>query len=151
MKRISVVLVWVVLGVLLAASVALAAPDINGCSGQNSRVEDCTTGPSDTPNGFGAVTSERSSTLHDTGEHASNPLNTEEEAKLDPQDVDRDTPRKGVGNVARTDGFLADPAEIEDPGTRPGDHACLIGVLDGLPDTSCTADPGLPGHPGGQS
>ena len=144
MKRISVMVVLAaVLGVLLSASVALAAPDIRGCSGQNSSVETCGTGQPDYPNGFGAVTSQRASTTHDIGDHVSS----------------QDTPHKGVGNVARTDGNLVPliGGNASDTGARPGDHGCLIGQLDNSfgadPQnvTDCTQDPGLPGHPGGQS
>lgn len=86
------------------------------------------TGAPDVPEGFGAVTSQRASTDQDIGDHASS----------------QDTPHLGVGNVARNDGGLADPAGIDDPGTRPGDHAYLIGAIDGDPNTTCEGDPGLP-------
>ena len=144
LKRISVLLVSALLVVLLAPSVALAAPDINGCSDKNDAVEDCETGtPTDLEgnniaNGFGAVTSQRASTVHDIGEHSSNPT------------AGDDQPRKGVGNVARTDGNLAGALGVKDPGASPGAHGCLIGQLDdfiGQDDegvTSCTNDPGLP-------
>jgi hypothetical protein len=121
----------------LAASVALAAPDVNGCSGQDPTVETCDTGEPTNPNGFGTVNSQLGSTAHTVGEHSSDPV---------PGDDDRETPRKGVGNVSRTDGFL-DPTGVNDTGTRPGDHACLIGAIDGDPNTDCTADPGLPTKP----
>ena len=38
--------------------------------------------------------------------------------------------RLGVGNVARTDGGLADNFGIADPGPHPGDHAAIIGQID---------------------
>ena len=162
---INVLLVSALLTVGLTATVALAAPGIEGCSGHNETVdgipieeggvpiEECQTGsPEDTApaEGFGATTSQRASTEHDIGEHSSNPT---------PGD---DQPRKGVGNVARTDSGLVelidflngdDPAP-EDTGARVGDHGCLIGQLDDAinqdPEgvTDCTADPGLPDKPG---
>src|SRR5215207_2039712 len=136
-------------------------------------------------NGFGAVTSQRASEFHDIGEHSSNPLNTrcpkdaagnlidpdcvsdaEAIANGDPQLINRDTPRDGVGNVSRNDGFLSgvidtfngDAPAPKDQGPSPGAHGCFIGQFDELigqddpidPVTSCTNDPGLPGHPGGQ-
>jgi hypothetical protein len=84
--------------------------------------------------------------VHDIGEHSSNPT------------AGDDQPRKGVGNVARTDSNLVglidrlneeEPAPV-DQGASPGAHGCLIGQLDDLIDqddegvTSCTNDPGLP-------
>jgi len=183
LKRIiNVLLLSAVLTVGLTATVALAAPGIEGCSGHHETVgdvpieeggvpiEECQTGPPDDDTapaeGFGAVTSQRASEFHDIGEHSSNPTTFGEDPDALPQDVDRDTPRKGVGNVARTDSDLvglidllngSEPAP-EDIGTSPGAHSCLIGVLDDAigqddpndPVTSCTNDPGLPGHPGGQ-
>jgi hypothetical protein len=127
LKRISVILVLALLVVSVAASVALAEepPAGRGIAG----AETPDTGAPATPDGFGAVTSERASTLHDIGEHASS----------------QDTPHLGVGNVARNDGALSTlRGGVADPGTRPGDHACLIGAIDGDPNTSCEGDPGLP-------
>ena len=155
---INILLVSALLTVGLTATVALAAPGVQGCSGHNDSVEDCQTGsPEETApaEGFGAVTSQRASTEHDIGIHSSDPT---------PGD---DQPRKGVGNVARTDGGLVDlingfgdptttEDDVVDTGARVGDHGCLIGELDDSigadPQsvTDCTADPGLPGHPGGQ-
>jgi len=146
---INVLLVSALLTVGLTATIAMAAPDIKGCSGNNDPevidVENCQTGsPEETApaEGFGAVTSQRASTVHDIGEHSS----------------DQVEPRKGVGNVARTDANLADlidgPGRVEDTGARVGDHGCLIGELDDAfnqdpnGDTSCTDDPGNPDKPG---
>ena len=156
MKRIIKVmsvaaLMAAMLTVGLAVNVALAAPGIKGCSDTNDAVENCQTGSPEVTapaEGFGAVTSQRASTVHDIGIHSSNPT---------PGD---DQPRKGVGNVARTDAGLVevinsfgDPGEeddVKDTGARTGDHGCLIGELDdaiGQDDagvTDCTADPGNP-------
>ena len=44
----------------------------------------------------------------------------------------QETPRQGVGNVARNDGA---------PGTRPSDHAALVGPQMGAPQ--CSPEPGL--------
>ena len=155
---INVLLVSALLTVGLTATVALAAPGIEGCSGHHETVgdvpikeggvpiEECQTGPPDEDTapaeGFGAVTSQRASTVHDIGEHSS----------------DQVEPRKGVGNVARTDANLADlidgPGGVEETGARVGDHGCLIGELDDAfnqdPNgvTSCTDDPGNPDKPG---
>jgi len=133
----------------LPATVALAAPGVKGCSDAIEVVEDCQTGsPEETApaEGFGATTSQRASTVHDIGIHSSDPT---------PGD---DQPRKGVGNVARTDGNLADLIDgeggVEDTGARVGDHGCLIGELDDSfnqdpeGDTDCTADPGNPNKRG---
>ena len=191
LKRIiNVLLVSAVLAVGLTASVALA--NTAGPADQNTIHEDkgvqnandtepaVDTAPA---NGFGAVTSQRASTVHDIGDHSSNPLNTtcpkdaqgnlidpdcvsdaDALANGDPQLVNRDTPRDGVGNVARNDSGLAgaintirdrqDPTNTEpdvvDQGSSPGAHGCLIGELDDLigqdefNQTSCTNDPGLP-------
>jgi len=172
LKRIiNVLLVSAVLAVGLTASVAMANTagpadqdtihDDKGVQNANDTEPTVDTAPA---NGFGTVTSQRASTVHDIGDHSSNPLNTAGEANLDPQDVNRDTPRDGVGNVARNDSGLAgaintirdrqDPTNTEpdvvDQGSSPGAHGCLIGELDDLigqdefNQTSCTNDPGLP-------
>src|SRR5215203_1529237 len=156
LKRIiNVLLVSAVLAVGLTASVAMAnmagpadqdtIHDDKGVQNANDTEPTVDTAPA---NGFGAVTSQRASTVHDIGDHSSNPT---------PGD---DQPRKGVGNVARTDAGLVevinsfgDPGEeddVKDTGARTGDHGCLIGELDdaiGQDDagvTDCTADPGNP-------
>jgi len=189
LKRIiNVLLVSAVLAVGLTASVAMAQtpPNRDGCDedpsplicdkGQPGADEVKEAGQptnlagDNIANGFGAGTSQRASTVHDIGEHSSNPVTFGEDPEALPQDVDRDTPRDGVGNVGRTDGDLAgtintirdrlDPTNTEpdvvDQGPSPGAHACFITEFDDLigqdPEgaTDCTADPGLPGHPGGQ-
>ena len=66
---------------------------------------------------WGEVTSEVAGPLF--GQHASNPVDTQEEAELPPQDRDRDTPREGVANVSKDDGNLA--------GDTPSDHGADVG------------------------
>jgi hypothetical protein len=156
LKRIRVipVLVSALLVVLLAASVALAEPPAGK---GNAGTEFPTTPPDEpgapdtpqgeTPQGFGAVTSQVGSTTHTVGEHSSGFAPGQ-----DPEGDAEPAQRLGVGNVARNDGDLANLTGTEDPGIRPGDHACLIGELDDLIGadptgrTDCEAAPGLPGR-----
>jgi hypothetical protein len=71
------------------------------------------------PNCFGTASSQVAITFPagSLGEHASS----------------QEEPRQGVGNVARDDGA---------PGTRPSDHAALVGPQMGIP---CSAEPGQSG------
>jgi hypothetical protein len=92
--------------------------------GQPGATEEKVTGTPNNPNGFGAVVSpQRASTVHDIGEHASGSPPGPDPDKVPAQ-------RLGVGNVARTDGGLADNFGIADPGPHPGDHAAIIGQID---------------------
>lgn len=74
------------------------------------------------PNCFGTAASQVATTFPpgSFGEHASS----------------QEEPRQGVGNVARDDGA---------PGTRPSDHAALVGPQMGIP---CGAEPGRSGAGG---
>lgn len=102
---------------LAALSVSVAvpanadAPDGRG----NNTTETRSTGSPDNPRGFGSVTSQRAVDDHDIGTHVST----------------QDTPHLGLGNNAADDGNLATIAGVTDTGTRPGDHALIIGTLSG--------------------
>ena len=123
MRRISIVVVSIVLMSVLAGSVALAAPPDG--KGQPGAAETKETGQPDNPNGFGTVVSQKASHYHDVGKHSSS----------------QDEPRQGVGNVARNDGAEGD---------HPGDHGGFVGDLDDQvgadPDgvTDSSGDPGRP-------
>ena len=128
------------LTLLLAGSVALAAPpdppDEPEDKGQVRTEEPKIQGSSTEPSGWGTVTSQRGSTEHDVGEHSSDPLSCEEFPEFCDNGVSgRETPRKGLGNVARTDSGAGD---------QPGDHGCLVGESDLIGSTDCEGDPGLP-------
>jgi hypothetical protein len=71
------------------------------------------------PNCWGTAASQIATTFPagSFGEHASS----------------QEEPRQGVGNVARTDGA---------PGSRPSDHAALVGPQMGVP---CSVEPGRSG------
>jgi hypothetical protein len=136
------ILLWVacLLTVGLTATVALAegAPPKKG---QPGATEDKSTGEPTNANGFGTVTSQVGSTTHTVGDHSSGFAPGQ-----DPEDNAKPAQRLGVGNVSRNDGFLdPDPdAGVDDTGTRPGDHSCLIDAIDGNDNTNCLGDPGLP-------
>jgi len=129
LKRISALVLAVLLMLTLAPSVALAEPPPDKGACENA-VNDCSeepkvTGPSGTPNGWGVVTSQFATSTGAVGDHASG----------------FGEPRDGVGNVAHSDGA---------PGDQPGDHACDVdgdpttspGSTMGIPGTSCTGDAG---------
>jgi hypothetical protein len=107
LRRISVVVLSVLLMLALAGSAALAAPQAG--KGQRASEPKDTGSPKD-PNCWGQTASHMATTLPagGFGEHASS----------------QETPRQGVGNVARND---------EAPGTRPSDHAALVGPQMGAP------------------
>jgi hypothetical protein len=123
LRRISVVVLSVLLMLALAGGAALAAPPDG--KGQPGAGEEKETGQPENPNGFGTVVSQKASHYHDVGEHSSS----------------QDEPRQGVGNVARDDGS---------PGDHPGDHGGFVGGLDDQvgadPDgvTDASGDPGRP-------
>jgi hypothetical protein len=108
LRRISVVVLSVLLMLTLAGSAALAAPQAG--KGQPGAKEDKQTGKPADPNCWGQTASHMATTLPPGGfgEHASS----------------QETPRQGVGNVARNDGAK---------GTRPSDHAALVGPQMGAP------------------
>jgi hypothetical protein len=129
LKRISILLMAVLLGLALAANVAVAVP-LDGKGAKNANADELVEGElpqgsSDTPSGWGTVTSQFATSTGAVGDHASG----------------FSEPRLGVGNVARTD---------HAPGDQPGDHACDVdgdpntspGSTMGIPGTSCTGDPG---------
>jgi hypothetical protein len=145
MMRISVFLVCLVM-LALAGSVALAAPPTGkGVPGATDPAEAPSTGaPTDTDpnrNAWGAVTSQfASNTADDTtlGQHASDPTPDPGDESVGGRGT-HDTPRLGVGNVARNDSDLAASLGVEDAGGRPSDHACIVGPLFG---SDCFGDPG---------
>ncbi len=108
MRRVSVVVLSVLLMLALAGSAALADPPDG--KGQPRASEPKDTGSPKDPNCWGQTASHMATTLPPGGfgEHASS----------------QETPRQGVGNVARNDGA---------PGTRPSDHAALVGPQMGAP------------------
>jgi hypothetical protein len=118
LRRISVVVVLVLLMLAFAGSAALAAPpDGKGQPGATETTKD--TGAPTDPNCFGTAASQVATTFPagSLGEHSSS----------------QEEPRQGVGNVARND---------DAPGTRPSDHAALVGPQMGIP---CSAEPGQSG------
>ena len=117
MRRISVVVVLVVLMLALAGSAALAAPP-SGKGQPRATTEPKDTGAPNDPNCWGTAASQIATTSGGIGKHASS----------------QEEPRQGVGNVARNDGA---------PGTRPSDHAALVGPQMGIP---CSAGPGRSGR-----
>jgi hypothetical protein len=123
LNRIILLLVSALLIAALAANVALATPPED--KGQPSAEEPKIPGSPDNPNGWGTVTSQRASTAHDIGEHASS----------------FGEPRDGIGNVSRTDGGLAGRLGTTDTGDHPGDHSCIVDDISG---TNCEGGPGLP-------
>ena len=117
----------------LAGSVALASPpDEKGVPrGTETQGVPNTGAPTD-PNAWGAVTSQfAANTADDTtlGQHASDPIPDPGDESVGGRGT-HDTPRLGVGNVARNDGGT---------GGRPSDHACVVGPFFG---SDCSGDPG---------
>ena len=113
MRRISAVVLSVLLMLTLAcSSVALAAPPDG--KGQPRAEEPKDTGSPKDPNCWGTTTSHMATTNNGMGSHASDP------------DMDgvKGEQRQGVGNVARND---------RASGTRPSDHAALVGPQMGAP------------------
>ena len=149
LRRISVLLLSALLTVGLTAPVALAAPpEGKGCSG--AALEPCDTGqPQDAAgnnnaNDWGSVASQ----LGDAGvmgEHSSDPV---------PRIEGHETPRDGLGNVARNDlndhgvqGSCSDPTDVNcDTGSHLSDHGCVAAAAP-LPGSDppvqpdCTLDP----------
>ena len=112
MGRFSVVVLSVLLMLTLAGtSGALAAPP-DGKGHRASESKD--TGSPKDPNCWGTTTSHMATTHGGMGGHASDP------------DMDgvKGEQRQGVGNVARND---------RASGTRPSDHAALVGPQMGAP------------------
>jgi hypothetical protein len=106
LRRISFVVVLVVLMLALAGSAALADPPDG--KGQPRAGEQKDTGKPNDPNCWGTTSSKIATTSPGSlGKHASS----------------QEEPRQGVGNVARND---------DAPGTRPSDHAALVGPQMGV-------------------
>ena len=105
--------------------------------GQPGATEEKVTGTPNNPNGFGAVVSQRASTVHDIGEHASG-LGPPARIRIRfPRSV-WVSATSCAPTVAWADNFgIADP----DPHT-----AAIIGQIDGNPDTDAEGHPGNPGH-----
>ena len=152
-RCISVLLVSGLLMFALAVSVALAQPqpDLSG-RGVPRADEDLISGKPKDPNAWGAVTSQFASNTTDDqtlGQHASDPPSPGENEEEDSAGGrgTHDTPRLGVGNVARNDAEQADILDKAglggtDPtatGTHPSDHACAVDVAFGA---DCEGDPG---------
>ena len=90
---------------LTIALAPLAAADAPDGKGVPHSTETHSTSKPTNPRGFGSITSQRAlDPLHDIGSHASK----------------QNRPHLGVGNVSRND---------QADGTRPGDHAALVGPL----------------------
>ena len=111
---------------ILSTPIAAAAPNDN--RGVPNTAEPKSTGKPVDPNGFGAITSQRASSVHDIGTHVSQ----------------QPTPHLGVGNVARHDQDMADASGTPNTGTRPGDHAEAIYRLFGDPNVDPDLPPGRP-------
>ena len=151
LKRISVLLLSALLTVGLTAPVALAAPLED--KGQPQATEPKDTGSPDDPNSWGSVSAQ----LADEGvmgAHSSDPV-----PRLDGQE----TPRDGLGNVARNDsmdhnvtGSCSDPDGVNpegglvdlnncDTGSQLSDHGCVAAAapLPGFPEVQpdCNLDP----------
>ena len=143
LRRIGVLLLSAMVMVTLVASLALAAPRDN--------LEEKETGKPDDPNSWGSVSSQ----IADEGvmgEHSSDPI---------PFVEGHETPRDGLGNVAKNDAFdhgVTGPCEDGetptvdncDSGSQLSDHGCvaaaapLPGIVDedGNPiQPDCTLDP----------
>ena len=114
----SVVVVLVVLMLVLASSAAALAAPPSG-KGQPGATEPKDAGAPTDPNCFGTAASQIATTFPTgtLGKHSSS----------------QEEPRQGVGNVARND---------DAPGTRPSDHAALVGPQMGIP---CSDEPGRSG------
>src|SRR5215207_7009861 len=108
-RIINVLLVSALLTVGLTASVAMANtsgpagpnPDLSD-RGQPNADEDKVTGKPHDPDAWGSV----ASALGDAGvmgEHSSNPFVSTADQTALPQDIKRETPRDGLGNVAMND------------------------------------------------
>ena len=114
MRRVSVVVLSVLLMLALASSAALAErPDNKGQNCEAVTCEEKEKGKPDNPRGFGSAASQVA-TNGGLGEHSSS----------------QEEPRQGVGNVARNDG--AD-------GDHPGDHGCFVA---GQMNMDCNQKPG---------
>lgn len=100
-----------VAALLCPPAAAADAPDGLG----NNTTETRSTSAPDNPRGFGSVTSQRAIEDRDIGTHVR----------------EQSTPHIGLGNNAADDGSLAAIAGVTDTGTRPGDHALIIGTLSG--------------------
>src|SRR5215212_1355788 len=165
LRRISVLLLAVLLVLSLAGNVAMAQtpPNRDECDGDRDDPLQCDkgqpgadetkeTGGPDDPNSWGAVASQ----LGDAGvmgTHSSDPVS---------QVDGHETPRDGLGNVARNDlldhgvtGSCDDTLNPEvdpnncDTGSQLSDHGCVAAAADlpGIPpedqpDLDCTAGPG---------
>ncbi len=140
LRRIGALLLAVLLMLTLAASVALAAPPEG--KGVPRAEEPKSTGSPDDPtteaneaNNWGSVASQLGSEGI-MGEHSSDPV---------PRVPGNETPRDGLGNVARNDAGdeRTDPAD--DTGDHIADHACIAAATT-VPGTAfqpnCAAEPG---------
>jgi hypothetical protein len=170
LRRISVFLLAVLLVLSLAGNVAMAQtpPNRDTCDvdpnqlqcdkGQPGADETKETGSPDDPNSWGAVASQ----LGDAGvmgKHSSDPV---------PGREGHETPRDGLGNVAKNDsedhGVTGTCSEGEfpetdncDSGDNLSDHGCVAAAapLPGIPEEDqpeldCTAEPGGNRGPGSE-
>ena len=116
MRRVSVVVLSVLLMLALASSAALAdhegdCSEPPNCKGQPRAHEGKTTGKPANPSGFGGAASQVAT---DKGPNTGTPG----KGGLGEHASSQEEPRQGVGNVARNDG--------DETGDHPGDHGCLV-------------------------
>ena len=148
LKRISVLLMAVLLMLSLAGNAAMAQtpPNRDECDGvedplicdkgQPGADEAKEKGKPDDPNAWGSVASQ----LGDAGvmgAHSSDPV---------PFVEGHETPRNGLGNEARNDALAHGTPEGADTGDHMADHACraAAGGVPGFPDVdpNCALEPG---------
>src|SRR5687768_13998986 len=127
LRRISVVVLSVLLMLALASSAALTerpAGKGQGCDGCEPKQQGKPDNPKpDNPNGFGSAASQVAT---DKGPNTG----TEGKGGLGEHSSSQEEPRQGVGNVARNDGAEGD---------HPGDHGCFVA---GQMNMDCTQKPG---------
>ncbi len=140
LRRISALLLAVLLMLTLASSVALAAPPEG--KGVPRAEEPKSTGSPDDPtteaneaNNWGSVASQLGNEGI-MGQHSSDPV---------PFVPGREVPRDGLGNVSRNDAGNEGTDPAADTGSRISDHACIAAARP-VPGTtfqpSCEAEPG---------
>jgi hypothetical protein len=140
LRRISVLLMSALVMVALVANAALAAPPDNKGACDNAVNPDCAAedkvkGSPNDPNAWGSVASQLGSEGI-MGEHSSDPV---------PRVPGNETPRDGLGNVARNDAGNERTDPADDTGDHIADHACIAAATT-VPGTAfqpnCAAEPG---------
>ena len=134
LRRISVLLMSVLVVSALAGSVALAAQPLRGEPGATEQDKQSDPCCEQDRNAWGTVSSDAAIQFGSGfGQHAADPTSGD------------DQPRLGVGNVTRNDEEQAaslagtDPTNDTGEGTHVSDHGC---VVDAAFNTSCLGDPG---------